>query len=413
MCIILNALPPLEESQPVRPMFVILLVLIISLGIVSTGRTADKAKTEPSVGEEKDKKKKKKPKDPNRPAFVGAPIPIVNPTVGWGLGAIAMVNYPLVKSDKISPRSHTAVAGFGSSNKSWAAGVLQQFYFLKDDYRAKLVFGGGKLNSDFYGVGNYAAYEFSFPMGTTGVGGTVSILRRVIDRFYAGIQYRLIWVKNEIELNNLDESAIGDWIRENTDYDTSDLTYKTEKISSGLGWVFLYDSRNDQFSATDGWLAELNTLSYLEQFGSDDVFGIFDAALNGYFSITSDKYVIAARLYGIYATKGTPVYFIPTMGQGADLRGYTFGKYRDNLLMAMQAEFRWNFIWRFYLVAFVGMGTVADGFDDLAGAPVLGSYGGGIRFKVLKKKRLMIRVDYARGAEGGAGALYFSINEAF
>jgi outer membrane protein assembly factor BamA len=404
-----EVLSPFKERQTIRPMFVILLVLIVSLGIVATGRAADEVKAEAPAGETE--KKKKKPKDPNRPGFVGAPIPIVNPTVGWGLGAIGMVTYPLVKSDKISPRSYTGVAGFGSSNKSWAAGAMQQFYFLNDDYRAKLVFGGGKLNSDFYGVGNYTVYDFSFPMGTTGVGGTVTLLRRVIDRFYAGIQYRLIWVKNEIELNNLDESVIGDWIRENTDYDTSDLSYKTEKISSGLGWVFQYDSRNNQFSATDGWLAELNTLSYLEQFGSDDVFGIFDAALNGYFSITSDKYVIAARLYGVYATDSTPVYFIPTMGQGADLRGYAYGEYRDHLLLAMQAEFRWNFIWRFYLIVFGGMGTVADGFDDLAEAPVRGCSGGVIRYNIFKHKRLMIRIDYGRGNDDGA--LYFSVNEAF
>ena len=108
MRIILNDWSPCGESQLIQSIFRILLVLNISLGIVSTGHTADKEKTEPSVGEEKSKdkkkkKKKKKPKDPNRPAFVGAPIPIINPTVGWGLGAIAMVNYSLVKSDKISP----------------------------------------------------------------------------------------------------------------------------------------------------------------------------------------------------------------------------------------------------------------------------------------------------------------------
>ena len=57
------------------------------------------------------------------------------------------------------------------------------------------------------------------------------------------------------------------------------------------------------------------------------------------------------------------------------------------------------------------MGTVADGFDDLAGAPVLGSYGGGLRYKIFKDKRLMIRIDYGRGNDDGA--LYFSVNEAF
>jgi hypothetical protein len=34
---------------------------------------------------------------------------------------------------------------------------------------------------------------------------------------------------------------------------------------------------------------------------------------------------------------------LPTIGKGADLRGYATGRYRDYLFMAARSELRWYF----------------------------------------------------------------------
>jgi hypothetical protein len=51
---------------------------------------------------------------------------------------------------------------------------------------------------------------------------------------------------------------------------------------------------------------------------------------------------------------------------------------------------------------------------DLAGggARVLPSYGLGARWLLFGRSRSMVRVDYARGADGQSG-LYVALNEAF
>jgi outer membrane protein assembly factor BamA len=345
------------------------------------------------------------------PKVVGAPIPIVNPTLGWGGGGILMATYRLDEKDKISPPSNTAVFGFGSSTRSWAVGAAQKFYFHEDDYRALLAIGGGEFNTDFYGVGDYTFDDFFFPMSTGGAFGTVNFERHIVDRLYGGVQYAMFWAKNELSAEKLADTNVGEWIRENTDYDVGQARFTSEELASGFGFIVNYDSRDNQFSPTKGILAGLSTLSYLKGFGSDRNFGVFDLEVNGYIPITSPKYLLAVRGYGQYATSNTPVYAQPTIGAGADLRGYQAGRYRDQWLLAVQAEFRINFFWRLYLAAFGGIGTVTGRLSDLDDAPTLGSYGGGLRIQPIKCERLMIRVDYARGND--EGAFYFGINEAF
>ena len=140
-------------------------------------------------------------------------------------------------------------------------------------------------------------------------------------------------------------------------------------------------------------------------------FVIVDAAYNSYHRLWQEKLILAVRAFANVASKDTPFYLLPAIGQGPDLRGYAYGRYRDRLLLTAQAELRYNFWWRFGAVAFGGAGTTTSSLSKVFDGPALPSYGAGVRFFLHPKERLVMRTDYARGKH--SGQFYFSVSEAF
>lgn len=94
------------------------------------------------------------------------------------------------------------------------------------------------------------------------------------------------------------------------------------------------------------------------------------------------------------------------------MRGYVPGRFRDDWMMAAQAEFRSHIAGSWGYALFAGAGKVAPTLGELGDARVLPSFGGGVRYRLDPKTGATIRVDYARGTPGQSG-LYVSFNEAF
>lgn len=114
------------------------------------------------------------------------------------------------------------------------------------------------------------------------------------------------------------------------------------------------------------------------------------------------------------------------------LRGYFFGTYQDNHLLAFEAEYRLPFwkeevktpfwkIWkRLGIVGFIGGARVFPDFDRAIFSDFRLAAGGGLRVLFNPESRLNIRIDYALAlAPDSAGpgsrqsGFYFFLGEAF
>jgi hypothetical protein len=78
------------------------------------------------------------------------PVPKLNPTLDAGL-AVAVLR--LYKLSPDSPPSTTGLAGFGTNNGSWGAGLFTKNYIMQDRIRLTEGIGHVDLNLNFYGVG--------------------------------------------------------------------------------------------------------------------------------------------------------------------------------------------------------------------------------------------------------------------
>jgi outer membrane translocation and assembly module TamA len=98
------------------------------------------------------------------------------------------------------------------------------------------------------------------------------------------------------------------------------------------------------------------------------------------------------------------------------MRGYYFGRYRDNNQLTAQVEFRFlpipfKFTDRIGAAVFAGTGTVFNKVNNLDVSNLTVSAGAGLRFLLFPKKDIWTRLDYAFTREGTG--FYLIIGESF
>jgi len=94
-----------------------------------------------------------------------------------------------------------------------------------------------------------------------------------------------------------------------------------------------------------------------------------------------------------------------------NLRGFPLTDYLGKQSITGQIETRWRATERWGFVAFVGAGHISNSLSAAGDNEEVPSYGAGVRFMVLKSKRVNLRVDYARSDD--SEAWYISVGEAF
>jgi hypothetical protein len=280
--------------------------------------------------------------------FIAAPIPFYSPSIGFGLGLGAGYIYRPRFAGTNSPPWVTGVGGFYSDNTSWGAGAAHKMNWSEDRWRLMAAAGYADLKYDFFGIGTGAGEAGrSVPLRQTAAGGLVELLRGVGDHWYVGGSYLLGYVQTSLDTRNL-----------NIPPALAGLGLSLDTRLSAFGPRLQRDTRDSSFYPTHGAIFDLEANFFEPAIGSDYTFQTYALAYNRYFSFATD-HVLAVRGYGRATGGDAPFFALSSFGTHSDLRGYTPGRYRDKLMFAVQAEYRWRFTERFGLVAFGGVGSVA------------------------------------------------------
>lgn len=173
----------------------------------------------------------------------------------------------------------------------------------------------------------------------------------------------------------------------------------------------LRDTRDHLFAPLHGTLLQATVGRSLRGPLSDFSYGALRVDLRTYRAIVGE-HVFATQLQLTSVNGAVPFDQLALAGNSDILRGYARGRYRDNTMGAVQAEYRSPFRRRVGAVAFVGAGAVARTVGGLADASLLPTYGAGLRFLLDTRQRTGVRVDYGRGRDGASG-LYLGFNNAF
>ena len=322
--------------------------------------------------------------------FVAVPIPMSNPTLGTGLMGGAAYFYSQTEEQKaVQSASYTGVGGLYTNNDSWAAGVGQQSYWDEDKWR-------------FFGVAGYADFRFVLrdptTEGQTGLNWDVEgglfqavISRRIADSWYVGLLARYLDITQDFD----------------TSLPPQDYDLENKIQSTGAGLTLEYDSRDVPTNAYSGSRFEAKAIFSTADGSESDTYQGYYLRMRSYHELKKAPVVIAWDLYGCAKGGKMPLWDTCRL----NLRGFPVTDYLGNQSITGQIEARWRASERWGFVIFAGAGNISKSFSAQGEDERVPSYGGGVRFMVLKSKRVNLRVDYGRSDE--SDAWYVSVGEAF
>lgn len=322
--------------------------------------------------------------------FVAVPIPVSDPTLGEGLVAGAAYFYPQTEVQKEQqPASVTALAAMYTNNDSKAIGLVQQNYWKGNDWRFTGAVGAADLRLSLL-TADQTEDGRSLFWRLDGKFLSTKLTRRLGGNWYGGMTSRLIDANQSIELPE------GTY-----NFDTS-----SGVRSIGVGAVIEYDTRDNPLNSYSGRYFTVAALFNDETLGSDATYQSYNAAFRSYHSL-ADSLVLAWEVQTCSRHGFAPLWDACTI----KLRGFAATDYLGEVSTSGQAEVRWRLNERWGLVGFAGAGYSGNSFNGIREHEPIPSYGAGLRFSVLKAKRINLRLDYARSTD--SDAVYVSVGEAF
>jgi len=361
-----------------------LIVLYVSAALAQGTTTDTRPGVAPDIREDETRLKLQ------RGDFVVVPIPISNPTLDEGLVVGAAYFYPQSEEEKkLQPASLTAAAGLYTSNYSRAFALVQQNYWKKGRWRFTGAIGGADLKLSLLPPEQTAGGQ-SIDWRINGTFLFANVARRIRGNWYGGILTRLVDVNQRIETTNM----------------PSDFDSGSDVRSMGVGTYVEYDSRDSSFNSSSGRYFKLDALFNNEAIGSSKTYQSYSAAFRSFHRLT-DSLVLAWELQGCQRDGKAPLWDACTI----KLRGFSVTDHMGDASTSGQVEARWQFSERWGMVGFAGAGYVSDLFNGIYEREAIPSYGAGLRFIVLKAKRINLRLDYARSTD--SNAVHISVGEAF
>lgn len=328
--------------------------------------------------------------------LVIAPIPGRSPQMGWKLTLAG--GYFLDSRVEDSETAPSILGGFAmiAENGSYAYGGGANLHLMDDKLRVKAGAGYMDVRYRFYGIGN--------DDGEAGI--SVDILQEV-PMYFASASWR-VWNKLYVGLGYLGGEV--DTRLRFALPDPPPFFDPSLKLDLGAYAIPIeFDTRDHEQFPRNGWLVSGRAMLYRESAGGDFDAETFKVSVNHYRPMREQD-VLALRATVRTTSGDAPFFLLSTFGGSTDLRGYPSGRYRDQMMYALQSEYRWQFNDRWIFTGFAGFGEVAENFGDF-GRNFLPAAGIGTRFVLSKKHRVSLSADIAVGKDGTE--FYFGVGEAF
>jgi len=327
--------------------------------------------------------------------LVIAPIPGYSPQIGWNLTLGG--GYFFDNGDENSDTPPSVIGGFAmaAENGSYAYGGGANLHLLNDNFRLKFGAVYVDVRYQFYGIGNEQNESgIRLDLLQSGPLYFATGSWRVWKKLYVGLGYLYGDIDTRLRLELPERPFFDPTIR--------------LKLA-GVTIPIEIDSRDHEQFPRDGWLINARGVVYRESLGSDFDAETIKITVNRYLPMR-DQDVLALRLMVKDTSENTPFFLVSSFGGSSDLRGYPSGRYRDRMMYAMQAEYRWQIRDRWILTGFAGVGEVAERFSNF-GENFLPAAGVGARYVLSEKHRVSLSADLAVGNDGVE--FYFGVGEAF
>ena len=334
------------------------------------------------------------------------PIPVIyyTPDTRLGVGA-AVIGFLRLKSrynDTYTRLSTGRILVDYTLNKQtdqqmeWNVFTREEKYLLRGELRHRV------YTDRFYGIGNNTPetdegkYKYSL------VGAKLAVLKKLSRHTFLGVDYQLT---NYYDLRL--DSISGD--RESL-LQTQHIAGYQGGLNSGVGLIFLFDTRDNTAYASSGMLLEASAYRFGKPFGGDFNYKNFNLIFSKFFELRPGR-VLASNTAINLNNGAVPLMRRSAAGGDRILRGYARNRFLDNNFAGTQLEYRFPLYRRLGMAAFAGIGDVFDKPADVNFSTLKYSLGTGLRYALNQEQKLNLRFDLGYGSEGAN--FYIVIGEAF
>lgn len=330
------------------------------------------------------------------------PLPVLyfSPETNFGFGALVSLSFRLGSDAENTRKSNVqsyilyTLLGQVDATARYTLFTNQEKYIVNG--RFSYLF----FPEFFYGVGNKLPESNEELVSYRRVRVENRLLRKVSKKLFAGLQYRYVEM---FQVKPKEGGLLA----------TGQIPGSQGSRVSGLGAAVVFDSRDNILNSYKGAYLELSNYNYFSGLGSEFDYSNITIDLRKYFKLFDNRdHILAIQGFGNFTTGTAPYKELSELGGSTIMRGYYQGRYRENDYIAAQIEYRMPVWKRFGLVAFTGIGDVANEIGAFSFKDLKPSYGIGLRFKIDRANNTNIRVDYGLGIDGSSG-FYLEIGEAF
>ncbi len=339
-------------------------------------------------------------KKQRKDGFIVLPLVYFSPDTRWAAGGMFAYHFKFItpgKKDEQSRLSYIQLTSDYTQNKQldiwgqWRIFMNDNRYIWTGEARYR------NYPDRFYGLGNTTTKANEEKYGFDLLRFQSRVSRQLVKNVYLGVDYQLSKYYNLA-------------IEEGKTLANSEITGTRGGVNSGLGLVFMIDTRDNVVSASKGIFLETSGFLYNGAIGSSFNYSNYNLTFNNYFSL-GRRMVLATNTVMNLNTGNIPFLEMARVGGNSILRGYAQYRFRASNFVASQVEYRYM-IWRkLGFVAFAGIGDVFDNTEDIETTHLKYSLGGGVRVALDSKEKINLRVDYGVG-RGNTG-VYVSVTEAF
>lgn len=360
----------------------------------------------------------------NAYGFMPIPIIITEPAVGYGGGVVGLFLHETEEEKsarkqlalssydggaQLMPSAITVVGAAGTQNGTWFAFAGHQHSWFKDAIRYTVGGGVGKANLDIYGA--TPAFELfgkpipsqPYKFGTESKGaGILQQLKFRVARTPLMLGIKQIAAITSVELE-FDLSR----------FDIPNLTIPLDDIvTSGLGLIGEYDTRDNIFYPTKGYMVGVEYMIYDEKLGSTYSYQHLTIDGEVYIPIAERWTLAFAGDYQYY--NSSEVVLSPTVKPYVGLRGVASYRYQGDDIITLQSQVTYDIDNRWSVSAFYGAG-MARVENDLTNEITdnnIDAYGAGFRYQIARRYGLRLGMDLAFSSDG-ENAIYFNVGSGF
>lgn len=333
-------------------------------------------------------------------------LPIYSPETELGLAIGGMATWSTEPENKEVPRSTITLAVIPSSSSALGINADMESFWLGDRLRVGIEGDFDTGPSNYWPVGYEAGREIEQDEDVTEYDRDVLEIPmvagwRIAPSWFAGLNFHVLNMKvNERSATQ--------------EIDPNYLEYGDDITNIGLGLRFVHDTRDDTLNAYTGRFFSIEANFYRDWLGSDQDFEWYAIDYRQYHQIKRPGRTVAWQLYGRVANGDVPWVSKSTVGSARDLRGYTYGRFRDDAAVWALVEYRhmtntklWK-LGRNGFAAWAGIGFIGEDLGDLGGHE-LPNAGVGYRLELQPRRNLRLDVGVGYDEVG----VYLNFAEAF